>query len=131
MKPARQFGNTEKESAVRAYLYLIGLAAHRKSVTYEELPEAIKRGGPNLLAKPLGLLSEWCKANELPALASLVVERATGLPAPGFTVVSRSEIPAEQEGVWDYDWFAIYPPTIEELGLRQKVVAEDNRTEQN
>src|SRR5882672_4505444 len=120
MKTARQFGNIEKESAARAYLYLIGVAADRKSVTYEELSEAIKRGGPNLLAKPLGLLSEWCEANELPALASLVVERATGLPAPGFTAVSRSEIPAEQERVWDYDWFAIYPPTIEELGLRQK-----------
>jgi hypothetical protein len=53
--------------------------------------------------------------NGLPALTSLVVQEATGLPAPGFTAVSRSEIPDEQKRVWDYDWFAILPPTVEEL----------------
>jgi hypothetical protein len=51
----------------------------------------------------------------LPALASLVVERATRLPAPGFTAVGRDEIPREQERVWDFDWYAILPPAIEEL----------------
>jgi len=110
------FGNSERESALRAYLYLIGRAAHRQSVTYDELSLVIGRGGPNLLAKPLALLTEWCRANGLPALAALVVEKATGQPAPGFNAVSRSEIPAELERVWDYDWFAIFPPTIEELG---------------
>jgi hypothetical protein len=44
-----------------------------------------------------------------------VVQEATGLPAPRFTAVSRSEIPDEQKRVWDYDWFAILPPTVEEL----------------
>jgi hypothetical protein len=51
----------------------------------------------------------------LPALASLVVEQATGLPARGFAAVSRDEIPREQELVWAFDWYAIFPPTIEEL----------------
>jgi hypothetical protein len=51
----------------------------------------------------------------LPALASLVVEQATGLPARGFAAVSRDEIPREQERVWAFDWYAIFPPTIEEL----------------
>jgi len=54
----------------------------------------------------------------LPALASLVVEQATGLPAPGFTATSRDEIPREQERVWEFDWYAILPPTIEELAER-------------
>jgi len=53
--------------------------------------------------------------HSLPALASLVVEQATGLPAPGFAAVSRDEIPQEQERVWAFDWLAIFPPTIEEL----------------
>ena len=56
-----------------------------------------------------------CQHHSLPALASLVVEQATGLPAPGFAAVSRDEIPREQERVWAFDWYAIFPPTIEEL----------------
>jgi hypothetical protein len=111
---ARAFSATEPESALRAYLVLIGCAADRKTVTNEELSRKIKRGGPNLLARSLDLLTQWCKASGLPTLASLVVERSTGLPAPGFTAV-RGEIPAEQERAWDFDWFAIHPPTVEEL----------------
>jgi hypothetical protein len=69
------------------------------------------------LAKPLALITRWCQHHSLPALASLVVEQATGLPAPGFAAVSRDEIPREQERerVWAFDWYAIFPPTIEEL----------------
>jgi hypothetical protein len=111
----RTFGSSEPEIALRAYLYLIGAVAFRRSVSYGELAWQIKRGGPNPLAKPLELLTRWCKTNGLPALTSLVVQEATGLPAPGFTAVSRSEIPDEQKRVWDYDWFAILPPTVEEL----------------
>jgi hypothetical protein len=32
-----------------------------------------------------------------------------------FAAVSRDEIPREQERVWAFDWYAIFPPTIEEL----------------
>jgi hypothetical protein len=45
----------------------------------------------------------------------LVVEQTTGPPAPGFAAVSTDEIPREQERVWEFDWYAILPPTIEEL----------------
>jgi hypothetical protein len=114
----RAFSTTEPESALRAYLVLIGRAADRQTATYAALSQQIMRGGPNLLAKPLDLLTQWCKSHGIPALASLVVEQTTGLPAPGFTAVSRDEIPAEQERVWDFDWFAIHPPTIEELSQR-------------
>jgi hypothetical protein len=112
---ARAFSATEPESALRAYLVLIGCAADRKTVTFEELSRQIKRGGPNLLARSLDLLTQWCKASGLPALAALVVERSTGLPAPGFAAVSWVEIPAEQERAWDFDCFAIHPPMVEEL----------------
>jgi hypothetical protein len=109
----RPFGTSEPETALRAYLYLIGCAEDRRSVTYGELARQVKRG--DLLAKPLDLITKYCRANKLPVLAALVVEQATRLPAPGFNVVSRQELSAEQERVWDYDWFAIYPPAVEEL----------------
>jgi hypothetical protein len=114
---ANPFPSTEPAWGLRAYLILIGCAADRQTVTYDDaLARRIKRGGPNLLAKPLALITRWCQHHSLPALASLVVERATGLPAPGFAAVSRDEIPREQERVWAFDWYAIFPhPTIEEL----------------
>jgi hypothetical protein len=78
---ARAFSTTELDSALRADLVLIGHAADRKTVTYEELSRQIKRGGLNLLARSLDLLTQWFNASGLPALASLVVEEPTGLPA--------------------------------------------------
>jgi hypothetical protein len=112
---ARAFSTSEPETALRGYLVLIGRAADRQVLTYGQLSQQIKRGDLNFLTKPLGLLTHWCQINGLPALVSLVVEQATGLPAPGFTAASRSEIPAEQVRVWDFDWFGIHPPAIEEL----------------
>jgi hypothetical protein len=112
---ATPFPTMEPAWALRAYLVLIGCAADRQTVTYEALARRIKRGGPNLLAGPLALLTRWCQQHSLPALACLVVEQTTGPPAPGFAAVSTDEIPREQERVWEFDWYAILPPTIEEL----------------
>jgi hypothetical protein len=112
---AKPFPNSEAAWGLRAYLILIGCAADRQTVTYDALARRIKRGGPNLLAKPLALITRWCQHHSLPALASLVVEQPTGLPAPGFDAVSRDDIPREQERVWAFDWYAIFPPTLEEL----------------
>jgi hypothetical protein len=61
------------------------------------------------------LVTRWCQRHSLPAIAALVVEQATRSPTPGFAVVSKDEIPREQERVWDFDWYGIVPPTIEEL----------------
>src|SRR5258708_2944761 len=104
------FPATEPAWALRAYLVLIGCSADERTVTYGELAQRIKRGGPNLLSESLDCITRWCTRNGLPQLASLVVEQTTGMPAPGFTAVARSELPAEQERVWAYDWFSCFPP---------------------
>jgi hypothetical protein len=91
------------------------VAAEFDVLASNALARRIKRGAPNLSAKPLALITRWCQHHSLPALASLVVEQATGLPARGFAAVSRDEIPREQERVWAFDWYAIFPPTIDEL----------------
>jgi hypothetical protein len=112
---ATPFPTTEPAWGLRAYLVLIGCAADRQTVTYDALARRIKRSGANLLTRPLVLITRWCQQHCLPALASLVVEQTTGLPAPDFAAISRGEIPREQERVWEFDWYAILPPTIEEL----------------
>jgi hypothetical protein len=113
---ATPFPTVEPAWGLRAYLVLIGCAADRQTVTYDALARRIKRGGPNLLANPLALITRWCQQHSLPALACLVVDGTTGLPAPGFAAIGRHEIHREQERVWEFDWYAILPPTIEELG---------------
>ena len=109
------FPATEAASALRAYLVLIGCAADEQTVTYGKLAKRIRRGGPDFLSEPLDCIVRWCSRNRLPQLTSLVVEQITGMPAPGFTAVAHSEIRAEQEKVWKFDWFSFFPPTIEEL----------------
>jgi hypothetical protein len=93
----------------------MGCAADRQTVTYDDLARRINRDGPNLLARPLELVTRWCQRHSVPAIASLVVEQATGLPAPGFFFISKDDIPREQERVWEFDWYGILPPTIKEL----------------
>lgn len=112
---AKPFPSSEPAWGLRAYLILLGCAADRQTVTYDVLALRIKRGGPNLLTEPLALIARWCQKHGLPALTSLVVEQETGLPAADFVAVSREGISREQERVWVFDWFAIVPPTIEEL----------------
>ena len=112
---ATPFPTIEPAWGLRAYLVLIGCAADRQTVTYDALARRIKRGGPNLLANPLALIARWCQQHSLPVLTCLVVEQTTGLPAAGFAAIGRDEIHREQERVWEFDWYAILPPTIEEL----------------
>ena len=109
----REFETSEPETALRAYLYLIGCAAYEKdnkkigrTVTRSHLAQELGLQHVDLLI-PLDLLTEWCKVNDLPVLPSLVVE-PTGTPLHRFGN-------AAEQRVWDYEWFAIFPPTIEEL----------------
>ena len=111
----KPFPQTEPAWGLRAYLILMGCAADRQTVTYDDLARRINRGGPNILVRPLDLVTRWCQHHSLPAITSLVVEEATGLPAPGYSAVSEDEISREQERVWEFDWYGIFPPTIEEL----------------
>ena len=113
--PAIPFPPTEEAWALRAYLVLIGCAYRAETISYGELAGAVDRGGPNLMAQPLDCLTRWCARTRQPQIASLVVEQETGLAAPGSDVVPRNLIPAEQEKVWTHDWFAQFPPSIEEL----------------
>lgn len=95
---ANLFPRTEPASGLRAYLVLMGCAADRQTVTYSDLARRINRGGPNLLARRLDLITRWCQHHSVPAIASLVVEQATGLPAPGFSVVAKMRFLANKNG---------------------------------
>ena len=110
----RPFDNTDPLCALKIYLILIGMAVRRATVTYGELDDKIGRGGARLLAGPLRCLMRWCHQEGLPALTAIVVEKDNGRPSSGLTTV-EGDFAAEQQRVFRHDWFAHFPPTIEEL----------------
>jgi hypothetical protein len=71
--------------------------------------------GP-LLAGPLGRIMHWCDREGLPALTAIVIEKATGLPSTGLTTVQQGDFSAEQQRVFAFDWYSIFPPTLQDLG---------------
>ncbi len=102
--------------SLQIYLILIGAAACRATMTYSMLSEKIY-GQPDqrhTLGQKLEPLMRWCKANEIPALTALVVTDATGVPSTGLTTVDK-EFPAEQQKVFAFDWYSIFPPSLDEL----------------
>jgi hypothetical protein len=50
----------------------------------------------------------------------LVVETVTGTPAPGVDATREGNVAAEQDKVREFDWFAIFPPSVAELTPAQK-----------
>ncbi len=75
----RAFDTSESSTALRIYLVLIGCAARSETITYGDLARRVKRGGPNLLAAPLYLITRWCTNLGQPQIASLVVKQSTGM----------------------------------------------------
>jgi hypothetical protein len=89
---AKPFPSSETAWGLRAYLILIGFAADRQTGTYDALARRMKRWRPKSFGQAIGPDYTMVPAPQLTALASLVVEQATGLPAPAFDAVSRDEI---------------------------------------
>jgi hypothetical protein len=106
--------STRANRARQIYLVLIGLAKNRQTIEYGELWQIIYPGSlghGQASANSLGCLVQWCKANGLPLINTLVINKAKRLPSKPFC----EDIAAEQERVFGYDWFAIDPPLEDEL----------------
>ena len=109
--------DTGRKSAVRAlqaWQYLIGKAANRQIVQYEELRILMDYPTSNPLAFVLGCIMYYCQNNNLPPLTLLVVNR-TGVPGDGFTAEVLNNYHQRREDVFNYEWFKLVPPSIDEL----------------
>jgi hypothetical protein len=106
---------TNASRGLQVYLILIGVAARRETMTYEMLGQKMyHHPAAGVLAGRLDPVMRWCKANDLPALTSIVVNKSTGVPGEGLTTV-QGEFPAEHQRVFEYGWHEIMPPSVEEL----------------
>ena len=101
--------------AQQVWQYLIGKAYNRQTIRYGDLAQRLGYEGPRPLNPILGHIMFFCQQNELPPLTILVVSK-DGTPGEGFTDTDPNDFHRRREDVFNYDWYGIVPPTIEELG---------------
>jgi hypothetical protein len=107
-------GRKSAVRALQAWQYLIGKAANRQIVKYDELSLLMGYPTNNPLAYILGCIMSFCRQNNLPPLTVIVVGRY-GVPGEGFTAEKMEDYPQRREDVFNYPWFKIFPPTIDEF----------------
>ena len=101
--------------AVQAWQILVGLAMNRKTITYKELSRLMyQKPAPGVLDRILGHVAFCCDDNGFPALTSIVVGKGRGTPGKDIPVNLR-HIDEYREEVYDFDWYNIFPPSVEEL----------------
>ncbi len=117
---------TRAERAAQIWQILVAAAHHRQVLTYEIVADLIGMGpagkGAGTLAQSLGLIMRYCKANELPPLTVLVVNKQTGQPGSG--LVTIQELHSDREKVFAYKWLRRRPPQTHELQEHERAVEQ-------
>jgi hypothetical protein len=108
---------TRPARALQMWQILIGKAHNRQTITYGQLAELLGFHGAGTLAHMLGHLYYYCPQNSLPPLTVLVVNQDTGLPGEGF---ADADLHRSREQVFGYDWYGVWPPTVEALDAAYK-----------
>jgi len=91
---------------------LISAAYNRQTLTYRIIADRLSYKGAGVLADTLGHIMFFCREEKLPPLSVLVVNQETGLPGGGLT---QTDLNADREWVFDFDWYDIVPPSAEQL----------------
>lgn len=100
------------ERAAQIWPMLALAARNRQILTYDVVGRLI--GVPQHgLAQLLGPIQSYCLQHELPALTSLVVSKATGIPGTGF--IAAQDIPGAQAKVFEFDWLSHSTPDSNEF----------------
>lgn len=100
--------------ALQAWQYLIGKAAARQIVQYDELRVMMEYPTSNPLTVILGCIMYYCQQNKLPPLTLLVVNKA-GVPGGGFTAEDQINYDQRREDVFNFPWFRVVPPSIDDF----------------
>ena len=98
--------------SAQAWLALVAQATQRRTTTYDALG-ALLLSHPLTLRSDLDPIDDYCNQHGLPPLAVVCVDRKTGEPSRGNVGVFRLD--KNRERVFNHDWFALVPPTPEEI----------------
>ena len=98
--------------SAQAWLALVAQATQRRTTTYHAMSELLL-SHPMTLRSDLDPIDDYCNQHGLPPLAVVCVDRKTGEPSRRNVGVFRLD--KNRERVFNYDWFALVPPTPEEI----------------
>ena len=98
--------------AAQAWQILVTAAKTRQTMSYEDLSNAMNFSSAHFMSHVLYRIDRICEKYGVPKLNDLVVNNDD---KPGYrTREPRSAILAERQRVFDFDWYALVPPTPEE-----------------
>ena len=116
MTPRRRRVPTGAYRAADSWKILVESAKNRQTVTYGELSDSLGRSVVRGIGKILDHAGWYCRDKDLPPLTSIVVNKKTKRPGPGWEIITPNvDLQVAQEKVFAYDWSGISPPTPEEL----------------
>lgn len=104
--------STHATRAQQIWPILIAAAVERKIVTYGMIAHLIGYKVSVALGEPLFHIKHWCEVNGLPPLTVIVVNKETGKPGSGISLI---DVDIAREAVFNYAWYSLVPPTVEEL----------------
>ena len=100
--------------AQQVWLILVGVVMCRTgsivTITYRDLSDKIGFVQANRLNRELGLIRDYCLANRLPPLNSIVVNSGTGEPGSGVKTFPESTARLDQIKVMRVNWYAYRVP---------------------
>ena len=112
-------GRKSAVRALQAWQYIIGKAAMRHIIQYNELRILMDYPTNNPLSPVLSCIMFYCQQNGLPPLTIIVVNKS-GVPGEGFTAEALNDYHQRREDVFNYPWFKLVPPTIDEFKEARK-----------
>ena len=101
------------ERALQVWQILIPAANNRQTLTYKMVANYLEFRGAGILSQILGRIMHYCERENLPPLTCIVVNQETGEPGNGLTTIDN--LMKDRENVYNLNWFALMPPTLEEL----------------
>lgn len=110
--------STHPERALQAWTILVSAAKNRQTLTYKGL--SILMYGKNaagVLDRILGHIAYFCEFYEprsLPPLTTIVVNETSGTPGSAIPV-ELDDIEQLKSQVYAFDWYDVFPPSLEEL----------------
>lgn len=106
---------TKYQRAVQIWSILTCAAKDRKIYTYGGIADILGFEGAGGINQLLGPIVRYCYQHKFPPLTVLVVSQENGLPSHDLFTVTKNNISQKREEVFHFDWFALYPPQVEDF----------------